>query len=292
VALGNGLVAVEVAALGAEMQSIRSADGANWLWHGDPAFWSGRAPLLFPVIGKSPGNEVTLEGHAYPMLGHGFARNSRFDVVTAEPERCTLQLRASPATRLRFPREFELNVSYGLEGMGLRIDVNVVNTDTRTMPVCFGFHPAFAWPLPGCRADELHVCVLDGGAEPPIRRLDASGLLLPGQLPSPFKQGVLPLDHALFAHDAILIEEGAGPTVHYGVPGRPGIEVSSVGLPQLGLWSKPGAPFLCIEPWQGMAPERDGGPALENRPGVTLLAPGRTHSVSMLLRFGATVPTA
>ena len=72
--------------MGAELQSIVTSDGASWLWNGDAKWWSGRAPLLFPVVGKSPANTVTIEGKSYPMQPHGFARRSSFDIASEKPD--------------------------------------------------------------------------------------------------------------------------------------------------------------------------------------------------------------
>jgi galactose mutarotase-like enzyme len=114
-------------------------------------------------------------------------------------------------------------------------------------------------------------------------------LLLPDSDPSLFAGGVLPVDHAQFERRAIVLEHGAGSKVHYGVPGKPGVEVATWGLPNLGIWSRPDAPFLCIEPWQGMPPFLGASAALEQRPGVATVPPGENHRVGMTLRFGVTL---
>ncbi|HKX43196.1 MAG TPA: aldose 1-epimerase family protein [Burkholderiaceae bacterium] len=292
ITLQSDALAVTLSPQGAELQSVQGRDGAQWLWHGAPAFWSGRAPLLFPVVGKSPSDELTIAGKPHPMLGHGFARTSCFELVEQAADRCRLRLGASDASRTRYPFEFELVMTYALRGATLTIHADIANlADTGTMPASFGFHPAFVWPLPGCRASESHVVRLAQAGEPPVRRLDAaSGLLLPGVQPSPFHRGTLVLRTALFEPGALIVEEGAGSLLHYGVPGKPGIAVAQEGLPMLGLWTKPGAPFLCIEPWHGLPPDIGASAALEERPGIMQLAPGATRRVTMSVTFGAVVP--
>src|SRR5579872_1383058 len=108
--IANNYLTVEISPLGAELQSIASPDGANWLWHGDAQWWAGRAPLLFPVVGKSPDGAVTIDGHRYPMQPHGFARRSTFEVAAEKPDRATLMLKASEATKASFPFNFVLSV--------------------------------------------------------------------------------------------------------------------------------------------------------------------------------------
>ena len=72
--IANDQITVDVAALGAEMQSIQTRDGRQWLWHGDAAYWTGRSPILFPIVGKAPNDTVTLDGVPFQMSQHGFAR--------------------------------------------------------------------------------------------------------------------------------------------------------------------------------------------------------------------------
>src|ERR1700748_2772436 len=129
--IANSELTVEIAPLGAELQSIVSADGSQWLWHGNAQWWTGRAPLLFPVVGRSPDNAVSIDGQRYPMQSHGFARGSVFEVVQARAERATLTLRASEATRQSFPFEFFLTVTHELNDASLVTTAEVGNLDKR-----------------------------------------------------------------------------------------------------------------------------------------------------------------
>lgn len=287
--LSSTRLQVEISPCGAELQSIRDSDGTGWLWHGDPAHWERRAPVLFPVIGASPGGQISIGGKFYKMPVHGFAWTSVFHVQEVTPISCCMRLEATQKSRVFFPFSFQFNVSFTLDEANLQVRAEVINLDDKAMPVCVGFHPAFPWPLPGCRADELHVCRLDQDVSPRVRRPDLNGLLLPDSDPSLFAGGVLPVDHAQFERRAIVLEHCAGSTVHYGVPGKPGVEVATWGMPNLGIWSRPDAPFLCIEPWQGMPPFLGASAALEQRPGVATVPPGENHRVGMTLQFGVTL---
>lgn len=135
--LANGDLAVEIDPLGAELQSIASRDGTSWLWNGDPAFWAGRAPLMFPVVGHCRDGIVTIEGKAYPMEPHGFARRSRFEVTSAAPTHCSMRLLATAETRRHFPFDFALEVSFRLDGAVLAVEAVVHNLDGRMMPFTF-----------------------------------------------------------------------------------------------------------------------------------------------------------
>ena len=274
ITIANVDLRVVVAPMGAEMQSITTADGGEWLWHGDPQFWNGQAPILFPIVGKAPDDQVSIEGQLFAMSQHGFARRSVFTLVEQGEDHCRFELRASSVTHEVYPFEFVLAVSYRLEGREVVVEAEVTNADGRAMPFGLGFHPAFAWPLPGCAGEE-HRVVLDNGAEPARAKLEG-GLLSAELLPSPFKAGELALKHGLFDEDALVFPQGAGSGIRFVADSGKGLHFTWSNLPAFALWSKPKmeAPFLCLEPWHGMAARVGAGPALEKRPLTLVLEPG------------------
>lgn len=281
--IANAFLSADIASLGAELQTLVTADGTNWLWNGDPAVWSGRSPLLFPVVGKSPDGAVTIEGRPYPMLPHGFARRSTFEITRSDEAVCTLLLRDSDATRENFPFAFALTVTYRVDGLSLVVDVEVENRDNRPMPFGFGFHPAFVWPLPGS-AGLPHEVVLDNGAAPALIRLGGDGLIDPRPLPSPFVAGHLALAHAQFDADAMIFPRDCGAGASFSAIGGAALEMSWKNLPNFAVWQKPGAGFLCLEPWHGMAAESGSAPALEERPGTILLPAGEKAEFQLRIR--------
>ncbi|MBY6002590.1 aldose 1-epimerase family protein [Salipiger bermudensis] len=270
-----------IAPLGAEMQSLRTSGGADLLWHGDPKWWSGRAPILFPIVGKAPGDRIAVGDHEAQMRQHGFARRSAFTLASQGPSDCRHVLQDSAETRALYPFAFEIAVTHALEGATLTVSVEISNRDAKPMPFGFGFHPAFAWPLPGAEGTP-HEIRLDNGAEPALARL-RDGLLPPERQPSPFRNGHLTLDPDQFEADAMIFPEGAGPGLSYGVPGGPELAFTFDNLPNLALWQPPGAPFLCIEPWHGMAAEHAASPQIAERPFSLTLPPRETA------RFGYSV---
>ncbi len=269
--ISNGEVTVDVAALGAEMQSIQTRDGRHWLWHGDAEHWTGRSPILFPMVGKAPNDTVSIDGERYQMSQHGFARRSAFELVVEETDRCVYRLEASEASRALYPFDFRLDVEHKLEGRAVVVTAEVTNLGKNVMPFGIGFHPAFAWPLPG--AAGVHAVTLDNGAEPGLHRL-SGGLVEPQSLPSPFETGRVVLGHELFAADAMIFPEGAGAGLRYGPETGPAIHFTWENLPNLALWTKPGSGFICLEPWHGTAAEVGGSDDLSERPYSELLGPG------------------
>lgn len=274
-------LAVEVSSLGAEMQSLTSKDGRSWLWNGDPAFWAGRSPLLFPIVGKAPDNTVLVDGQAYDMQQHGLARRSEFRLAEATTASCLHELIASEASKAAYPFDFRLTLRHAVEGLRLTVTAEVTNTDSKPMPFGLGYHPAFAWPLPGA-AGRDHFVELDNGGEPSLSRIDG-GLRKPDLLPSPFKAGRLVLEHGYFEEDAMIFPEGAGAGLTYRADGGPGLRFTFENLPNLALWTKPGAPFLCVEPWHGTAPVIGASAEIAARPYSVELESGGSA------RFGFTV---
>lgn len=283
--LSNAHLTVEIAAHGAELRSVRTADGAEWMWQGDPAWWTGRAPLLFPIVGAPPEGAVSVGGTRYPMKQHGVARISDFhEAVTGADDHVQLVLAADDATRAVYPFDFRLTLDYRLAADGaLDIAATVENGDSRPMPFQFGFHPAFAWPLPGS-AGAAHAVEFQGVTDLPMQRLEG-GLLAPGTSPAPLAQGRIHPDPAMFEPGAMIFPEGAGSRFRFAATTGAAVEMETRNLPNFALWQKPGAPYLCLEPWHGFNPPAEAGDEIAARPYALTLAPGASASFGMTLRF-------
>lgn len=270
--ISNSELSVDVAALGAEMQALSTRDGRNWLWSGDATYWTGRSPVLFPMVGRAPMDTISVDDQRFQMGQHGFARRSAFVLVDEWREKCTYRLEASETTREMFPFDFQLDIEHRLEGRAVIVTAEVTNRDHKVMPFGIGFHPAFAWPLPGGEG-QSHSIQLDNGGEPELFRL-SGGLVNRDPLPSPFAAGNLRLTHADFVEDAMIFPQGAGAGLRYGSDNGPSIRFTWENLPNFALWTKKGAGFICLEPWHGTAAEVGGSDALDQRPYTVFLGPG------------------
>lgn len=279
--LENAHLTVEISSLGAELQSLTSKDGHPFLWNGNAQFWGGRSPILFPIVGKAPEDTVLVDGMPYSMAQHGIARRREFTLTSATNDACRYTLAASDETKAIYPFDFSLALEYQLAGASLTLTAIVSNNGSKPMPYGIGFHPAFLWPLPGADNRPHHI-LLDNGAEPELLRLRA-GLLDATAHPSPFKAGHLTLDASQFEEDAMIFPQGIGSGLTYQADGGPSLHFAFENLPNLALWQKPGAPFICIEPWHGMAAEHGKGSEIKDRPYSVILPPGETA------RYGFTV---
>jgi galactose mutarotase-like enzyme len=262
----------EISSLGSEMQTLQTTDGRDWLWNGDAAFWSGRSPILFPIVGKAPNNHVAVDGVSYEMGQHGFARRAEWVLADASTSACRFELESSEATLKVYPFQFLLSLTHSLDGHRLTVTAEVENRDSRPMPFGLGFHSAFLWPLPGAQG-KSHTITLDNGKEPLLTRLE-DGLVTNDKLPSPFSKGRLTLAHEMFEADAMIFAEDAGKGLTYAAEGGPSLKFSFENLPNLALWQKVGAPFLCVEPWHGTAAEAQGSAEIAERPYTTMLPAG------------------
>ncbi len=265
---------------GAELQSLTDVQGREFIWSGDPAFWAGRAPLLFPIVGRLNDDRLHVDGRAFTMEKHGFARRSRFEVVRHDAASARFRLTDSDVTRRTYPFAFKLGVDFALDGDCLSMTALVHNPGRAPMPASFGFHPAFAWPLPG--GDRAaHAVVFEHPEEGTLRQLTPEGLVDPHPRPSPVDGNRLSLADDLFTDDALIWTDLASRRLSYGAPAGARLDIAFPDTAQLGIWTKPGAGFLCIEPWAGYADPIGFTGDLRDKPGVIEIAPGTSRAFRM-----------
>ena len=268
--------------LGAQLMSLRTARGDELLWQGDPAFWPDRAPILFPVIGPMPGGVIHHDGGSYPMPAHGFAKEREFTVKGYMRNRAVFDLSADDETRRHYPFEFGLRVAFDLTPDSLTVTIAVTNEDTVAMPADVGFHPGFNRPL-AASADSANMVIAFDEQEPaPVRRgVDDPIFLTEDEHATPVEGCVLRLRDELFTDNAIVFDR----IVSHGLVYRsaepsvgPRLRVEFPDSPYLAIWSRPGAPFVAIEPWQGLPSPVGYTGDLADKPGIATLAPGETRS--------------
>ena len=284
--IGSGELTAEISNTGAELVRLKDVGGRDYLWNGDPAYWKGRAPLLFPIVGRAVGDQIHVEGRSYPMRQHGFARTSRFDVVEIRPTHCILELSANSSTLAQYPFLFRLEVSFRVVGRTISLSARLFNNGQKDLPASFGFHPALRWPLPDAVERSNHVLRFDQDEPAPIRVL-ANGLLSDQTRPSPVHDRRLELSDELFEHDALIFDQLRSRSVEYIGPTRQKLRVDFPDMPHLGIWTKPGAGFVCIEPWQGYASPVGSDGQFAKKPGIVHVRPQTNHLFEMSIEVGA-----
>lgn len=274
ISIASPLLSASINTLGAELWTLRDTAGRDLIWNGDAAFWTGRAPILFPIVGALNGGSYRIGDARYPLPQHGFGRRSRFTPAEARERDTTLRLGSCAETRAVYPFDFALDLAFEIVGARLTVTATLANTGDVPLPASFGYHPAFLWPLPFGAGRTDHAILFDEAETAAIFRPDAHGLLVPAARPDHFDGRSLRLDDALFADGALVLIELKGQGLTYGASGAPRLRITYPDTPHLGIWSKPGAPFVCVEPWQGYADPAGFAGEIWDKPGIVRLAPG------------------
>lgn len=280
ITLKNKFLSLTVDTLGAQMMSIRSADGCEYLWQGDPKYWPDRAPNLFPFIGRLWSNSYTFQGKPYNMGIHGFAAQAEFSPAEQGDDFLVLSLKSTIASRVVYPFDFSLRITYRLQGNRVDVSCQVHNTGTQTMPFGIGGHPGFRVPLEeGERFEDYEVAFSQ--ACRPDRVGFTPEVYLSGQdTPYPLQNDrVIPLSHDLFDEDAVILKNMAREvTLRSRFSGR-SVTVSYPDMPYLGLWHWPktDAPYLCIEPWSSLPGRQDVVEEFSCKSDLIRLHPGKLY---------------
>ena len=149
------------------------------------------------------------------------------------------------------------------------------------MPASFGFHPAFAWPLPFGRPRADHRIVFEKQEPAELSAIVLGGWIAPDSWPSPLDGRELKLDDAMFERDALVWDRIESQSLRYDGGDGPGLEIGFAGMPKLGIWTRPGARFVCIEPWHGIADRQGFDGEIWDKPGILRFAPGEARTFSM-----------
>jgi galactose mutarotase-like enzyme len=281
VAITSGDLTARIHPLGAELHSLTDAAGREYMTDADPAYWTGHAPILFPIVGELRGGTYRLDGREYALPRHGFARRSRFELIEHRGHIARFRLADSAETRAVYPFAFELELTYRLTGGWLEVEALVRNTGDKPLPFNLGFHPAFAWPLPDGGDKRGHTVEFTCAEPADLRALDPHGLLA-GSTPSPLQGKVLALSPELFETDALIWDRLQSRSVVYrDALGRDTLHIDFPDTEYLGIWQKPGANFVCIEPWQGMADEADFIGGFREKAAIVTLTAGQVRSFRM-----------
>jgi galactose mutarotase-like enzyme len=269
----NDFLKLQISRTGAEIRSLISKkDNREWMWQAIPEFWPRVAPILFPIVGKLADDQYNYRGQAYTLSQHGFARDRTFEVLKSRPDHIRFLLQSDADSEKFYPFDFDLIIGYFLEENRIRIEYKVVNTGNGAMFFSIGGHPGFA--LPGWPEKKYYLRFEQ--EEPLIPRLLRSGLLEKTTGPGlQTTKGEIEIDADLFAKDALIFEGLKSEWVELRSESNyQKLRFHFKGFPWFALWSKPGAAFVCLEPWFGHADLPDHSRELEKKTGIMKLNPG------------------
>ena len=266
---------------GGELASLRDGGGREYIWEGDPAFWSGQNPILFPIVGSLLNGKIQINGTTYEMGRHGFARGMEFAPVEQGEDFVALELRETEETLACYPFPFSLRVTHRLLEDGFSTTFSVQNTGGSPMPFCIGGHTAIRIPE-GERFEDFHL-LFDQAETADSHLLSPQGIILhDGRKTMLDGTGTLALDYQDFAQMDTLIFSmlrSGNVSLFNRKTGR------SVGLdfhefPMVAFWTKPGAPFLCMEPWLGCAAWDNESGRFEDKLFCATLQPGEVKELA------------
>lgn len=283
--LENDQLSVVVSPRGAELQSLlHKPTSIEHLWQADPNVWPWHAPNLFPVVGGCLNNEVLIDGKPYPMARHGFARQSDFEVIESADNYAIFSLQANDETRTHFPYLFDFQLRYVLEGARVAVTYRVVNEDKQPIFFSVGAHPAFAVPFQDGEVYTDYFIEFEHDEPVVTHQLSAAGLFNGETRPVATEGSRLRLTEHLFDQDALVFKNLKSRRVTLRSERNPSaVTVNYADFPYLGLWAKPGAPFVCIEPWLGCADSEGDARPIEQKEAIQQVAIGDTFEAQFTI---------
>lgn len=276
----NGYLKIGVKSFGSVLTSVKSVkSGYEFLWQGNPDVWNGQSPILFPVIGKMLDDKYSLNGKEYPMIRHGLARHYDFSLIEKSESSLTFEQVQNEETLKSYPYNYSLKVRFELNKNSLTVTHTVKNTNDGVMYFSLGAHPAF-----NCEIGDR--VVFEKNETLYSERIDADSvitgekdLILDGS------KGIV-LEAHTFDKDALIFENPKSDKVTLESENSDRKIVFTLGdAPFFAVWSKPNAPFVCLEPWHGINDSYDKKADISEKRGIEKLNPNEEFSFSWTAEF-------
>ncbi len=283
--LSNSLLRITVKDIGAELCKITSVkNGTEFMWNGNPDVWSGIAPNLFPIIGCIKDDRYIYENKTYQMPKHGFLRRSEDVALVEKTENSlTYRLTSNPELLKLYPFEFEFYMTYTLNKNTIIVDHIIKNVDAKTMYFSLGGHPAFRCRLNDNENYEDYSLVFEHNETAETYLLNSQNFLQTSKTEKVFDKNsnVIKLRYDLFDKDALIFKDLKSRAVTLNSKAKGDIlTMHYEDFPYLGIWAKPNADYVCIEPWIGIADHENSDQQLKTKEGVIALEAGKGYSAN------------
>lgn len=280
VILNNNSLYVEISEIGAEIRKA-AVDGEDRLWSGDPKWWEGVAPVLFPICSGIPDEKFTFESKEYSLKKHGFSRDALFEVEESSPTQATFLLRDNEETLKRYPWHFELRVKYTITGNSIKVDYDVKNTDSKTMYYSIGAHEAY-----DCKEGIEDYDIIFEKPETLYHYELEGDLLSYNKIPMLKDSRVFPLYEKYFEVDALVFKDVKSRyvTLRNRKTGKEA-SVKFEGFDYLLFWHHYKSPYICIEPWAGMSSSVDSSYEIAEKEGIRKLEAGKNEVLTHTIYF-------
>ena len=273
----NDNLSVRINFKGAELSSVyNKKDKIEHLWQADASVWARHAPILFPIVGQVKGGKYKVEGVEYSLGQHGFARDRAFELDEITKTKAVFKLESDDDSLKIYPFKFNLFVKYSLVGGKLDICYEVVNTDTKEILFGLGAHPGFTVPFNSDSKFEDYYLEFEKNETADKLLLSQNGLLS-GEVHEKFLNNTnrIPLEYSTFSKDALIFENLESSYISIKSNKTDvSLKMGIANFPLLGIWTMPGkdAPYICIEPWYGVADAESSTGKFEDKKAINKLA--------------------
>lgn len=263
----NEFLTVKINRRGAELCSVIDQKGTEFIWQAGEV-WPRHAPNLFPIVGSLLDHEFVYDGITYPLAHHGFARNLNFDMLHQSEHSICFVLLHSEETLKSYPFQFSFLITYTLVKNRLTQTFRIINDDSKPMLASLGGHPAF-------NAGPVSDFYIEFSEKEDVKSNQLAGPYINEQSIAIIGGNKIDLDEKIFDNDALIFQGLNSDYVSLKAKNsnyRVRMNISE--FPYLGIWAKPAAPFVCLEPWQGLADFTTHNKQLEDKKGIVKIAVG------------------
>ena len=288
ITIENDYLQIEIKKIGAELCKVYSKQtNLDYLWKGDPKFWKRHSPVLFPIVGKLVNNSYIVDGFQYKLTQHGFARGLDFNVITKTEKSVVLKTEYSEETLLKYPYKFALQIEYQLQKNFVEVTYRVFNKDSKLMNFSIGTHPAFNCPISENTNFKDYFIEFEKEETPVQHSLNLQTGFRKKDAETVALSKKLPLSYDLFDNDALMFEgieskkislksNKHGHGVHFYIPN----------WRYMAFWTQKGnAPFICFEPWMGIADEENTDHVFETKTGIMKLDVNQCYENQYSMEF-------
>lgn len=270
---------------GAQLMSLQSSDGTQYLWQGDPKYWSDRSLTIFPYVARLTDGCYRYQGQLYHMPIHGFAPTAEFSAREQTDSCVTFTLESCPVFYEQYPFLFRYSIRYRLENTTLYVESTVENMDEKTMYFALGGHPGINVPLEEGLCFEDYVLQFPS-CQPRRVEFTPSCFITGRELPFPLEDNRIPLSHHMFDDDAIVLKGIPGEVTLKSPKGQRSVTLIAPDFPAFGFWHMPktDAPYICLEPWSSLPSHQDVIEDLEKQQDLISLEPMGVYQTAWSLR--------
>jgi galactose mutarotase-like enzyme len=280
VELKSGSLTIRISDEGAEIHSIQSAGGVEYIWRADKDVWPRHAPVLFPIVGRLKNNKYFYKEESYELGQHGFARDLKFKLKNHNEDSCSFELISTNETRKKYPFDFIFVISYTLKENILETAYKINNPSSETLYAAVGAHPGFNCPLVEGEKFEDYFIEFEKGElyQTPL----TNGLRSDGRIKLDLKENKLHLSAALFDNDALVFENNQVNRISLkSTKSSAGVEMTCEGWPYFGIWTKKNCrEFICLEPWYGITDRESTTQQLTEKDGIISISAGKDFNCS------------